>query len=200
MKKSINIFTNLNSFSFFNKILSEYNLTYKTINDLFIPRSDNNESIIIYNYIKNEKINFNDIKGNYLLLTNNKTDLNITNENIFLINKTLIINDFKYNIKKFIDNINIKHDDISIIDKKLINLENNKFCFLTDIEKEILVYLIKSKNSNKIYIKENVLNLKLNIETNSVDSHLTRIRKKFEKVKSRLRIQSRNDNLSIISS
>ena len=71
--------------------------------------------------------------------------------------------------------------------------------FLTDIECEILISLINKKSCDKDYIKTNILKIKTNIETNSLDSHLTRIRKKLEKIKTDVKIKSKNDVLSIFS-
>ena len=80
-------------------------------------------------------------------------------------------------------------------EKKLFNFKNNKSCFLTDIENEILRHLFKTKNCTKKYIKKNILKIKVDIETNSLESHLTRIRKKLEKIETEIIIQSKNDNL-----
>ena len=66
---------------------------------------------------------------------------------------------------------------------------------MTDIEDEILRLLIREKNCLKKFIKENILKIKNNIETNSLESHLTRIRKKLEKVEASILIQSKNDKL-----
>ena len=55
----------------------------------------------------------------------------------------------------------------------------------------------KRKETSKNFIKENILNIKSNIETNSLDSHLTRIRKKMNKIKSNVKIQTKNEKLLI---
>ena len=68
---------------------------------------------------------------------------------------------------------------------------------LTEIESKILTYLITNKLCTKQYIKENILNIKSSIETNSVDTHLTRIRKKFDIINTTLIIKSKNNAVSI---
>ena len=55
-------------------------------------------------------------------------------------------------------------------------MKNNYFCYLTKLELEILSHLIIEKEYQK-YIQEKILNIKSTIETNSLDSHLSRIRK-----------------------
>ena len=68
---------------------------------------------------------------------------------------------------------------------------------VTEIESKILIYLITNKLCSKEYIKENILNIKPSIETNSVETHLTRIRKKFDFINTELIIKSKNNILSI---
>ena len=46
-------------------------------------------------------------------------------------------------------------------------------------------------------IKESVLNIKKNVETNSLDSHLTRIRKKIDKIDKNVKIFSKNEYILI---
>ena len=78
-----------------------------------------------------------------------------------------------------------------------MNTKTNITCTLTDIERKILIYIFQNIKCSKGDIKKNVLNLKKNVQTNSVESHLTRIRKKFEEIKSTYIIKSKNDEISI---
>ena len=63
---------------------------------------------------------------------------------------------------------------------------------------KILTYLIIEKESTKKHIQENILNIKSTIQTSSLDSHLTRIRKKMNQIETDVKIQSKNEILSII--
>ena len=67
----------------------------------------------------------------------------------------------------------------------------------TKIELEILTHLIRKKETSKNFIKENILNIKSNIETNSLESHLSRIRKKMNTIKTKVKIQTKNEKLLI---
>ena len=107
------------------------------------------------------------------------------------------INNIKNKIKNFIQNLQFNFHDISIHNEKLINIKNNLYCYLTKVELEILSHLIREKQTSKNYIKENILNIKTNIETNSLESHLTRIRKKMNKVNTDVKIQTKNEKLLI---
>ena len=72
----------------------------------------------------------------------------------------------------------------------------HKIHFGTPIE--LLTYLIVEKESTKKHIQENILNIKSTIQTNSLDSHLTRIRKKMYKIKTSVKIQSKSEKLLIV--
>ena len=94
-------------------------------------------------------------------------------------------------------NIKVHFHDISVDNEKLTNLKNNCFCYLTKAELEIITCLIREKETSKNFIKENILEIRSNIQTNSLESHLTRIRKKMSKIKTDVKIQTRNDKLLI---
>ena len=119
-------------------------------------------------------------------------------DNIQYIKTPLPIKKLKNKIQNFIQNLKVKFHDISVDNEKIINLQNNSFCYLTKIEYEILRYLIREKQTNKNFIKENILNIKSNIETNSLESHLTRIRKKMNMIKTAVKIQTKNEKLLIV--
>ena len=57
--------------------------------------------------------------------------------------------------------------------------------------------LIREKETPKDFIKENILKIKSDIETNSLESHLTRIRKKMNKIKTIVKIQTKGEKLLI---
>ena len=79
----------------------------------------------------------------------------------------------------------------------MTNEKNKYFCYLTKLELEILSHLIIEKESTKKYIQEKILNIKSTIETNSLDSHLTRIRKKLTQINTSVKIQSKKEKLLI---
>ena len=108
------------------------------------------------------------------------------------------INQIKALIENFVENLKIKFHDIIIVNEKLTNINNNSFCYLTKLESKILTYLIIEKKSTKKYIQENILNIKSTIQTSSLDSHLTRIRKKMNQIETDVKIQSKNETLTII--
>ena len=107
------------------------------------------------------------------------------------------LNELHNILEKFLFNKKFTLNNIEIQNKILLNKKTNSQCTLTDIENDILIYLLTNKISYKKNIKENILKVKSDIITNSLDSHLTRIRKKLDKINSNLKIQSKMDIISI---
>ena len=62
----------------------------------------------------------------------------------------------------------------------IVNKDNNKEIYITETEFNILKLLLTNKSVKKESIKKNILNLNIEIDTKSLDSHLSRIRKKIK--------------------
>ena len=197
MKQKINIYTNIKSYEFFNQIVNKYILNYKTIDDLLSdPIKNDQGGIIINNNINKFEINLNLLSKNYIVITSNK-EVNKTKKNIQILTPPLFPYQLENNIENFFNNNFYEIKDIVIRNQNIFNSKNKKMQPLTEIESKILTYLITNKLCTKEYIKENILNIKSSIETNSVDTHLTRIRKKFDIINTELIIKSKNNAVSI---
>ena len=195
MKNGLNIFCNNNIKNFLFSFLSDYELTIMKLDQIKDNMQVSQANIII---ISNNDIDFRDygkLYDNCLVISNLK-NLNFNNKSNIL-NSPLSINHLKNRIEHFVQNIKVQFHDLSLYNDKLINLNNDNFCYLTKIELEILTYLISKKVTSKNFIKENILNIKSNIETNSLESHLSRIRKKMNTIKTKVKIQTKNDKLLI---
>ena len=164
----------------------EKNFENTFLNIIFIDNTDNTNAI-----------NFEKLNDNFLIFSS------IKNKNIKKNNKLITIptsiNNIQTTIVNFTENLKIKIHDIIIANEKLTNIKNNSFCYLTKLETEILSHLIIEKESTKKYIQENILNIKSTIQTNSLESHLTRIRKKMNQIETNVKIQSKNEKLLIIT-
>ena len=197
MKNKINIFSNKNIRPFLIDLFSDYELFFMDFNEIQ-NHLENNETNIIFlnNNEHNKLINIKKLNYNFLILSDLKNkNLNIDNQ-LLTIPKS--IKKIKTTVENFVENLKIKFHDITIVNEKLTNINTNTFCYLTKLESEILTYLIIEKESTKKYIQENILNIKSTIQTNSLDSHLTRIRKKMYKIKTSVKIQSKNEKLLIV--
>tara|TARA_B100000989_G_scaffold295198_2_gene275731 strand:+ start:114 stop:716 length:603 start_codon:yes stop_codon:yes gene_type:complete len=198
MKNKLNIFASDRIVKFLSTILHQYEINYMKIEGINSDRQNSQLNIIILNNEKDaELINLKVLNNNYLILSNeklNKLDLNKNTKNIRC---PTSIDHIKNIIENFVHNLKTNFHDISIDNEKLTNLNNNSFCYLTKVEYEILFFLIREKEISKNIIKENILNIKSNVETNSLDSHLTRIRRKMIKIKTSVKIQSKSEKLLI---
>ena len=198
MKNKLYIFCNDKIKNFLISILSNYELKFIKLN-IIEEASQSVKAYIIFINKKEELdlINFKNLNNNYLIMSSLKNN-NLSNNNVIkLLNAPLSIDHIRNSIDNFLQNLKIQFHDIFVDKDKLTNLNNNSFCYLTKVELEILSCLIKEKVTSKNFIKENILNIKSNIETNSLESHLTRIRKKMNRIKTAVKIQAKSEKLLI---
>ena len=106
------------------------------------------------------------------------------------------------NINKFIDEVTttfvggaLSYADIKISGEKIINEKMDAEIFLTALEKDILILLFDQKKTEKKVLLENILKVKKDTETKTIESHLTRIRNKLSKIKSKLKIISKGNKV-----
>ena len=197
MKHALNIFCNSNIRSFISHLLSDYELTFMKLDEIKENIQATQASIIILNNNDIYSKDYSELSHNCLIiLTLKNLNLNFNNK-LNILNSPLSINHLKNRIEHFVQNLKVQFHDLSLYNDKLINLNNDNFCYLTKIELEILTYLIRKKETSKNFIKENILKIKSNIETNSLESHLSRIRKKINTLKSKVKIQTKNEKLLI---
>tara|TARA_B100000989_G_scaffold147469_1_gene109908 strand:+ start:675 stop:1271 length:597 start_codon:yes stop_codon:yes gene_type:complete len=197
LKNKINIFSNNKIKFFLTELFSDYELIFMDLDMIEIQINSTNANIIFINEEEASKlINFKKLSDNFLILSSsNNINLNTNNK---IIKTPTTINHIKNTIENFLENLKIQFHDIIIFNEKLTNSKNNSFCYLTKLESEILTHLIIEKESTKNHIKENILNIKSTIQTNSLDSHLTRIRKKMIQIKTSIKIQSKSEKLLIV--
>jgi len=197
LKNKINIFLDTKIKLFLIDLFSDYELSFIDLNEIHEFYENTGTNIIFLNNKESARlIDFKKLNDNFLILSSlNINNLNINNQ---LIKIPKSINNIKTIIENFIENLKIKFHDLTIVNEKLTNINNNSFCYLTKLESEILTYLIVEKESTKKHIQENILNIKSTIQTNSLDSHLTRIRKKMYKIKTSVKIQSKSEKLLIV--
>ncbi len=197
MKQKINIYTNLKNYDFFNQIITKYILNYINIEELLSePIKNDNGGIILSKNIKKFEIDLNSLSKNYIIITCDN-NINKIKKNIKILKPPFFPYQLKSIIENFFNNTFLEVGDITILNQNIFNIKNKKNYKLTEIESKILTHLIINKLCSKEYIKENILNIKPSIETNSVDTHLTRIRKKFHSINTNLKIKSKNNIVSI---
>tara|TARA_X000000950_G_C13894304_1_gene652172 strand:- start:1741 stop:2343 length:603 start_codon:yes stop_codon:yes gene_type:complete len=198
MKNRLYIFSEKKLKFFLLHLLSDYKLSFMKFDDLENYQENFQANIIILNNIKDANlINFQNLSESNLIISSlNNKNFNLKKK-IKLLKSPLTINHIKNTIDNFVQNLKIQFHDILVDNEKLTNLNNKSFCYLTKIEIEILSYLLREKETSKNFVKENILNIKSNIETNSLESHLTRIRKKMNKVNTIVKIRAKNEKLLV---
>lgn len=83
--------------------------------------------------------------------------------------------------------------DVEIYNEKIINKKNNLSCVLTNLERKLLLCLVNKKKIHRDNLLEEIFELKKNIQTKTIESHLSRIRKKINFIESKIKIFSKGD-------
>tara|TARA_B100000029_G_C17562894_1_gene954041 strand:- start:889 stop:1497 length:609 start_codon:yes stop_codon:yes gene_type:complete len=198
MKKKIYLYSEIFTKTFLENAFSDFELI-NLDEDIFFENKLNNKNILFFfkNKIKNNLDSSFFLKNNVIIF--------FLNKNKFLENKILEKTKIIYApiaAKKFIDEANNFFlfntkifKDIKVLNEKIININTKKIYSLTQIESKILTELIDQKQISKDYILEKILLLKKDTETKTIESHLTRIRKKLLIVGSQLEILSRDNKI-----
>lgn len=195
MKSVIYLYSQEFLFDIINQILFEYKILPLNSDELNNHNFKNNNTLLV---LKNDSAK--EIK---------KSFFSNTNVVVFLPNKqNLSIDEKSYNAhfisrsstKKFLDEINtffiskiLVLKNIEIMNEKISNINSGESLLLTSLEKKILVVLFENKKIKRDYFLEEILKIKKNIETKTIESHLTRIRKKLFSIKSEVQIKSKED-------
>lgn len=197
MTNKIMIYSNLNLKKIFEQIFFNLQPEFKKLTDLKKRIKTADCSIILVENLKSIK-GFKLLKSDIVLTTQLHDGDNFVETNILKAPTDI------HSLKNIVSNLIFvkknSFENLTILDQKLINTKNKKYCFLTNIEKNILDGLMKSNKIKRDEIKEKILNIKNNIETNSLDSHLTRIRKKIEKIDNEIKIISKDEYILILKS
>ncbi len=198
MRNRLNVFSEKKMKIFLLNLLSDYKLSFKEFDALDSYQENSQANVIILNNSKAANlVNFQNLNENNLIICSLNNINFSSKKKIKILKSPLSISHIKNTIVNFIQNLKIQFHDILVENEKLTNINNKSFCYLTKIELEILSYLLREKETSKNFVKENILNIKSNIVTNSLESHLTRIRKKMKKVKTAVKIRVKSEKLII---
>ena len=98
-------------------------------------------------------------------------------------------------------NPNTITNDYLVLSKKIAKLSflSKEKSYFTETELSILNLLIVEKEVPKKRIKTTILNLQTSLETKSLESHLSRIRKKLFQIDSKINIITNEEQKVIIS-
>tara|TARA_B100001248_G_scaffold244591_1_gene213757 strand:+ start:1821 stop:2423 length:603 start_codon:yes stop_codon:yes gene_type:complete len=200
MKETVNIFSNSILDKFFIDFFNSYKVVNLSLDKLYKKEFFIDGGVIFINNKSDLEIigSFEHLQ-NFLIISDQSLETTKIDKDLQTLKTPTDLNKIKTGIKNFLESKEISFEHLKIINRKLINKENKKECLLTDIENEILHYLIQNKICTKKEINNKILNLSPIIESNSLDSHLSRIRKKFEKINLTVKIQSKTNQLKIFT-
>lgn len=205
MKTKLNIFSSAKLKSFFTNLNSLYDLNIKNHNDLkdfcdsknlsfvFFGDEDFVEEKILEKVLRNE--NFIFVSKEYSVFENLSKDLkkNIT--------PPMPISKFLDKVNEIINQKKITFKNIDFNNNIATNNKTNEKIYLTQAENKILSKLLNEKSINKKLLERDALQIKENLNTSSMESHLNRIRKKLKKIRSDFTVSSKDNKifLEIIS-
>ena len=195
MNNEITIYCNYDNKEFFESVLPNFKLKFKKLNHINQSISST-ENILIFcpKDLDTSFINKFEKFKNIIFILSKKTNL-IENHRYLVLEYPITVSRLKDKVFRYFADQKKFFFDIEISDQKIINTDNNKFCFFTNIEKEIFQKLINYKTIKRKYLEKNILKINFKIETRSLDSHLSRIRKKLQTIKSKIKIISRSENV-----
>ena len=196
MKDIIYLYTQKSLFNIIQEILSDYKIVNISFDQMVDPNFKNNNVLLVLDkdFVKNirETFFFNNNVVVFFSKKEHAINLTILNHTNFFYGKI--------SVKKFFDEIKTRlilkkiiFNNIEIVGEKMTNLSSGLYVLLTSLEREILVVFFKNKKIQRGYFLEEILKLKKNIETKTVESHLTRIRKKLLKIESDIQITAKDD-------
>lgn len=197
MKNDLDIYTNLNRTKILYDLFYDFNINIKKISEIINEINSNNCALVMLDK-DNDVLSFSQIKqsrNKIFIIDKNNSDQYKSLQNIVEVN--INISKLRSKIANLFSNQKYQYKDLKIIDSKIVNINNGVESTVTDLEKKILIKLFKKKSYSKKIFKEEILNIKNNIETNSLDSHLTRIRKKLKVIKSNVVLISKNEFILI---
>jgi len=140
------------------------------------------------------------LKNNVAIFFSKQNSINkIQHLNIKILIGHTNINKVKDEITTFFVAKTFSYKNIKIFEEKIVNTKSNSGVFLTPSEKDILLLLFERKKIEKNFLLESVLKLRKDTETKTIESHLTRIRKKLLRINSQIEITSKDNMVFLIT-
>lgn len=162
------------------KALNQSNLSV-----VFLESEKNIPAQLAKNFFKNE---------NFFFVCKNFE----TSQNLPLIQKNTIISPTSVNklvdsLNNFINTRKLSYLNVEIKNNVALNFETNEKIHLTQTENLIILDLFKEKEVEKNILKSEILQIRNDLNTSSIESHLNRIRKKLKKIESQFTISSKGN-------
>ena len=193
MNNEILLFSELYDTKVVEIVLADFNIKKFDLKELK-NKNCTNKNILVF---LNDDKNINDLKqislNNFVICFVNKKNIEETFNKATIMSGPVTLSKLKEFANKIYQSNSKEYRDVVIVDKKLTNKKNKKYTYFTDLENEIFSELLEKKELDKKYLKENILNIKNNIDTRSIESHFSRIRKKLSFIESSIKITSKGE-------
>ena len=193
MNNEILLFSESYDYKIVEIVLADFNIKKFHLKELK-TKNCKNKNILVF---LNDDNNINDLKqislNNFVLCFVNKKNIEEAFNKATIMSSPVTLSKLKEFADKIYKSNSKEYSDVVIADKKLTNKKNKKYTYFTDLENEIFSELLEKKELDKKYLKENILNIKNNIDTRSIESHFSRIRKKLSFIESSIKITSKGE-------
>lgn len=196
MKDILYLYAKKNLHGILKQMLSDYNVYHLSADKINNEKYKNINALVLLNNNSIKDINTSFFLENNVLVfcSSNVSFFEFLKfQNIKYITGQISVKKFFDATKTFFITKKIIFNKIEIFDQKITNSELRLTISLTPIEKKILVVLFENKQITRDYFLEKILMINKNIETKSIESHLTRIRKKLVKINSNIQITVKDD-------
>jgi len=199
MKTKLEIFSSEKLKFFFNNLNNFFDINVKSLNELNDHLSSGSIAIVFFDdqdYLE-EKIfknlsqheNFIFVSKEFSALEKFSPSLKKT------ITSPLSISKFFDMINEIINKKKHTYKNIDLNNNFIINNKTNEKIHLTQAENLILSKLFNEKNIIKKLLERDVLQIKEDLNSSSMESHLNRIRKKLKKIHSDFTVSSKDNNV-----
>ena len=196
MKTKLEIFSTERLTNFFTNLHELFDISVKSFEELETSDDKKNLSIVFldnHNIVLEKNIKKICENENFIFVCKDLSvfqKFSLNKKNTFIspvsINKLIdIINNFINTRKHTFANIELNNNLAT-------NIETNQKIDLTQAENHILLKLFKEKNVKKRTLERDALQIKQDLNTSSMESHLNRIRKKLKKISSHCTISSKD--------
>lgn len=200
MKTRIDFYSSKNLGNFLSNLDMYFELQIKSFEEFESHYNKKNLSVLFldnHNKMFEQTIKIISKDENFILVSKDFSLLkkfSVNEKNLltppFSMNKLLdILKNFANSKKHIFENCEIHNNTIR-------NTKNNKTVYLTQAENHILLKLFREKQVKKKHLERDVLEIKNNLNTSSIESHLNRIRKKLKEISSNLTIASKDGYVS----
>jgi len=196
MKSKLEIFSKDGLRNFFTNLDELFDISIKRPEELETFRDKKNLSIVFLdsqNTVSEKTIKKIHKDENFIFVCRDFSvfqKFSLNQKNTFI--SPLSINKLVDTINNFINTKKHTFKNIELNNNLVSNIKTNEKTDLTQAENQILLKLFKEKNVKKRTLERDVLQIKEDLNTSSMESHLNRIRKKLKYINSEFTISSKD--------